>query len=369
MSAKKILLLSAYDAVSHQQWRRGLVAAFPEYEWSVLTLPARHFSWRSRGNSLTWANSENDTFDQNFDLIIATSMTDLSALKGMRPSLAAVPTLLYFHENQFAYPESGMEFKSIEPKITSLYAAIAADRIVFNSEYNRTTFLQGGRALLSKMPDHVPPGIESVLMHKSSILPVPLNDELFQAGEQQGGGVLTIIWNHRWEFDKAPERFFSALSTLKQQRIQFLVHVVGQRFRNAPAVFDQIRDELFDHIGVWGFIENRSEYLKIIRQSHLVVSTALHDFQGLGVLEGVASGCIPVVPDRLAYREYIPEQFRYPSSPEDADQESEALARHLMKLAGQHQAEGLPKVAGISSISWREMRQSYSDLIEELLSS
>ncbi len=27
----KILLLSAYDALSHQYWRKGLVGAFPEY--------------------------------------------------------------------------------------------------------------------------------------------------------------------------------------------------------------------------------------------------------------------------------------------------------------------------------------------------
>ena len=50
----KILLLSAYDAQSHKRWRTGLVAQFPEYQWTVLSLAARFFSWRLRGNAYSW---------------------------------------------------------------------------------------------------------------------------------------------------------------------------------------------------------------------------------------------------------------------------------------------------------------------------
>ena len=100
----RILLLSAYDADSHIYWRKGLVAHLPEHQWTVLTLPGRYFSWRMRGNSMSWAFSEYETLSQPYDLVIATSMTDLSALRGFVPSLANTPTLVYFHENQFAYP-------------------------------------------------------------------------------------------------------------------------------------------------------------------------------------------------------------------------------------------------------------------------
>ncbi|MES0370637.1 MAG: DUF3524 domain-containing protein [Mariprofundaceae bacterium] len=367
MSHKKILLLSPYDAISHRYWREGMVTAFPEYEWEVLTLPPRHFSWRTRGNSLTWAISEDEIFEQSFDLIIATSMTDLSALKGMRPSLAAVPTLLYFHENQFAYPESGKEHRSIEPKIASIYAAISADQIAFNSEYNRKTFLQGSGALLNKMPDHVPPGIEQMLMDKSSILPVPLIDSCFQASGHKGSDQFTILWNHRWEYDKAPERFFSALCLLKEQNVNFMVHVAGQCFRKTPAIFEHMKEELSEHIGAWGYIENRSEYVEIIQQSHVAVSTALHDFQGLGVLEATAAGCIPAVPDRLAYQEFIPDSFRYNSHSANEKKESEALASKLIELASMHQNSTLPSPPDIACLSWSNMRKAYKTKIETLL--
>lgn len=366
MSIKKILLLSAYDAISHQHWRKGMVAAFPEYEWTVLTLPPRHFSWRIRGNSLSWAYSEQKTLESGFDLIIATSMTDLSALKGMVPSLAAIPSLLYFHENQFDYPLSGKEFQSIEPKITSLYAALSATHIAFNSNYNRQTFLNGVESLLKKMPDHVPAGLTEILKSKSSCLPVPL-DSSWGTLSPEKNPRLTILWNHRWEYDKAPERFFAALSILKKRNINFSVNVVGQKFRKVPGIFTLMKEELSKQIGAWGYIESRLEYLTIIQHSHVVVSTALHDFQGLGILEATAVGCIPAVPNRLAYQEFIPKQFRFASFPDCAERESEALASRLIELAELHQNGTLPKAPDISSLNWESMRHQYNSVITELL--
>ncbi|MEM1008468.1 MAG: DUF3524 domain-containing protein, partial [Myxococcota bacterium] len=49
-----VLLLSAYDAQSHRQWWKGLVRALDHWNWCVKTLPARYFSWRFRGNALSW---------------------------------------------------------------------------------------------------------------------------------------------------------------------------------------------------------------------------------------------------------------------------------------------------------------------------
>lgn len=366
MIARRILLLSAYDAVSHQHWRRGLVKALPEYKWTVLTLPPWHFSWRIRGNSLSWAYSERETLGQKYDLIIATSMTDLSALKGMVPSLANTPSLLYFHENQFDYPVSGNEFQSIEPKITSIYAALSATRIAFNSDYNRQTFLTGAASLLKKMPDHVPAGIREQLERKSICLPVPL-DDAWHGTTSSREDRFTLLWNHRWEYDKAPERLFSVLLLLREMDIDFRVHIVGQRFRKTPAVFEEMRGVLSNHIGTWGYVEDMETYRNLVRSSHVAISTALHDFQGLAILEATAAGCIPCVPDRLAYREFIPEMFRYESFPGNEKAESQALAKALIQLAEQHKGSQLPAPPDISHLFWSNMQERYRQKIEELL--
>ena len=76
----RILLLSAYDAVSHARWRRSLTSGI-DAEWTVLTLPPRHFSWRVRGNALTWWGQERTVLDQPWDHLLCTSMVDLAALR------------------------------------------------------------------------------------------------------------------------------------------------------------------------------------------------------------------------------------------------------------------------------------------------
>jgi glycosyltransferase involved in cell wall biosynthesis len=362
----RILLLSAYDAVSHRQWRKGLVAALPEHDWTVLTLPPRHFRWRIRGNSLSWGVAERVRLSQKYDCLVATSMVDLAALRGMVPALAPLPALLYFHENQFDYPLSQSAHASIEPEIVNLYSALAAQRLVFNSDYNQRSFLAGVRALLKKMPDAVPGGIPEQLAAKATVLPVPLANDWFEAARADKPTELTIVWNHRWEYDKAPEIFFQALRLLLGKNIPFRVHVLGQAFRTVPTLFDEMRVVLRNQLGQWGRVEDREAYRQLLRQAHVVVSTARHDFQGLAVLEAVAAGCIPVVPDRLAYPEWFTAGYRYASIPENSEREAQQLADKLATLALQLENNLLPPAPDVSFLSWSALQQSYGALINEL---
>ena len=103
----KVLLLSAYAAQSHVHWRRSLEVMFPQWRWQILELPPRHFSWRIRGNPLHWAQRDRALLEQDYDVLVATSMVDLATLRGLVPALAGLPSILYFHENQFAYPQGG----------------------------------------------------------------------------------------------------------------------------------------------------------------------------------------------------------------------------------------------------------------------
>ena len=47
----RVLLLSAYAAQSHRYWQARLQSMFADWEWEVLSLPPRYFSWRVRGPS------------------------------------------------------------------------------------------------------------------------------------------------------------------------------------------------------------------------------------------------------------------------------------------------------------------------------
>ncbi len=173
----RVLLLSGYDAASHRRWREHLAALLPEFHWHTLALPPRFFRWRIRGNPLSWLKEP--LLQEPWDLIVATSMVDLATLRGLNPRLVRTPCLLYMHENQFAFPISSGQNASADPQMVNLYSALCADCVVFNSGWNRDSFLAGARAFLQKLPDEVPEGLIETLRDRSRVIPVPIEDRLF----------------------------------------------------------------------------------------------------------------------------------------------------------------------------------------------
>jgi len=361
----KALLLSAYDASSHRYWRESLQENLPNIHWTQLALPARFFNWRIRGNPLSWFAEQYSTLSQPYDLIIATSMVDLATLRGLVPTLTTVPTLVYFHENQFAYPDNPQQPKpSIEAQITSLYSALAADQVAFNSVYNQQTFLTGAQQLLQKMPDHAPLDIIEHLRNKSSILPVPIAPIFFKKMPKNNTSPLTLVWNHRWEFDKAPERLYLTLQKLKASSIDFKLHLLGERFRKKPPVFEKIKNEFTSSLGIIDYIDNLNDYQKTLASADIVISTSLHEFQGLSILNAVASGCIPAVPDRLSYRELFDKRYRYTSFLDNPENEAAALCRLIVTLEQEKQQAIQPN---LKNLGWLKMRPKYQRCFKQLI--
>ena len=337
----KVLLLSAYAARSHVHWQQSLFTMFPDWEWRTLSLPPRYFSWRMRGNALYWSMQERQTLEQAHDLVIATSMVDLATLRGLVPALARVPTALYFHENQFDYPQHRQQHSLLEAQITSIYSALAADCLLFNSQYNLASFIEGCSALLARLPDRVPREVVPTLRARAQVLPVPYDahavaaSAAFWPGRVRTGcdDPLRLIWAGRFEHDKGGEGLLQILRQLEQGGRDYELALTGQQFREVPAVFARIQSGFAHRVVHCGYIESHAQYLALLRGADMVLSTALHEFQGLAVMEAVAQGCLPVVPDRLVYPEIYPARFRYASHPEDAELEARSAAQLILTLA------------------------------------
>ena len=367
----KVLLLSAYAAHSHVHWQRTLQAMFSHWQWQILSLPPRHFSWRVRGNPLYWAIAERDVLEVHYDLLIATSMVDLATLRGLVPALARLPSLLYFHENQFDYPSPRQQHGLLEAQMVSLYSALAADSLLFNSAYNRDTFLAGSQALLDKLPDRVPSGVVALLREKSAVLPVPL--ELHEQAARwpgQSGELparpLRLLWVGRFEHDKGGDLLVSILSLLEKDDTHYELAVVGQQFRSMPEAYRQIAHQ-FDHrIVQFGYVESAEDYRALQRAADIVLSTARHEFQGLAVMEAVASGCLPVVPSRQAYPEIYPSTYCYPSHPDDPEREARAAADLIRELATLL-ASGSAQPPDLTRFSRQQLAPRYKDALMALV--
>jgi len=366
-----VLLLSGYHAASHKYWCDWLVRELPEFNWTQVSLPDRHFYWRIRSNALSLAFQHAEVLNDRYDLLVATSMVDLCNLRGLRPQLSRVPSVLYFHENQFVYPQRKPEVNErkqssnlINAQLTSVYSALAANKLVFNSQYNRDSFLQGAAALFAKMPDGTPTDLLDHLPGLSEVIPVPVSRRFIHTEKNLAKQPIQIVWNHRWEYDKQPQVFFAAIERLIKDGYKISLHVMGQSFREVPDCFADFRHRYADTIVTWGH-QPDEEYMRVLKTADIVVSAALHDFQGLGMLEAIAAGCIAVAPNRMVYPEYLPQELLYEVG-DNEDQESQALHRKLASVIDGHAGQS-PLETDIDRYMIDQSLPKYRKLIDDLI--
>jgi len=212
------------------------------------------------------------------------------------------------------------------------------------------------------MPDGVAPELLERLAARSEVLPVPLT--LPEAPlRRDSSGPLRVLWNHRWEHDKGPDRLLALIRTLEADEVDFELYVTGQRFRRVPPALSVLARRYPARLAQFGPIAEQAAYRALIARMDVVLSTALHDFQGLAVLDGIAAGCVPLVPDRLAYREFVPKRFRYPSWPHDALRESMDLAKRVAALARDKRAGRLPPPPALDALGWPALQDAYTRLL------
>ncbi|MCZ6829513.1 MAG: glycosyltransferase, partial [Gammaproteobacteria bacterium] len=167
------------------------------------------------------------------------------------------------------------------------------------------------------------------------------------------GLTLQLLWNHRWEYDKGPERLLEIVRGLLRSRLEFVLHVVGQQFREQPPAFAELRSLLADAqaLGSWGFIRDHGEYLNLLGQCEVALSTALHDFQGLALMQACGAGCSPLAPARLVYPEWLDEAFLYPGDAADPQREAAGAVAMILALAEKRASGQSLPLADVSRFS------------------
>ena len=304
----RILALEPYYGGSHRAfldgWRRH-----SRHHWTLLQLPPNKWKWRMRQSPLlfAWQAEEALARGARFDLLFCSDMLPLAEFFGLAPApLRDLPSVVYFHENQLTYPFRFKKERDYHFGLSNISSALAADEVWFNSAYHRDAFLDAIPTFLSKMPDHRPLAAEEKIRAKSQVHhPGIESDSTKTPRPERRPGPLHILWAARWEHDKDPETFFKAIRRLHRQGNDFRLSVVGERFRERPAVFDDAQKLYADRILNWGFLEKRSDYEAALREADVFVSTARHEFFGLSTVEAMAAGAFPLLPRRLTYPELL----------------------------------------------------------------
>ncbi len=321
MKRLRILAVEPFYGGSHRTFLDGL-SARSSHEWVLLTQPARHWKWRMRASAFELV-PEVDRLEGDFDLLFASSYLDLACLLGLRPELSSQASVVYFHENQLTYPVRQEDERDFHFAMTHLTSIQCADEVWFNSRWHRDDFVSALHGFLDRCPSEH----KSLWSHLGEgfgrVEPLGLDLRSLERHPRKREGELAILWNHRWEYDKAPERFYEALCRLEESGAAFRLAVCGERFSEVPEAFGRIRERFYSRLAHFGWVENREEYESLLCRCDVVVSTADHDFFGMSVVEAAYAGCHPLLPRRLSYPELFPEdehsEFFYETDEELAE--------------------------------------------------
>ena len=347
---------------------------------TLLTLPAHHWKWRMRHAPITLADQLNqpEYQSQKFDALFCSDMLSLSQFKGLASAqIRNLPSVLYFHKNQLTYPDRFKGERDHHFGFDNYLSALAADQVWFNSNYHRLEFLTTARQLLKRMPDYQSLKTIDQIEQKSLVAyPGVAESETLVPSQavESSNQPLHILWAARWEHDKNPEDFFAALSLLKNKNIDFRISVLGESLRDSPEVFAQAKQEFADQIVHWGFLESRAAYQQALQQADVIVSTALHEFFGIAVVEAIAAGCMPLLPNRLAYPELLEKDqdasshfFFYNGTPQHlADRLNEFSS--LKQDATSWESKRTHAQEKVSRFQWKQQIPRYDGLINNLIS-
>ncbi len=301
------MFLEPFFGGSHREFAEGLIS-HSRHRIDLVTLPARFWKWRMRGAALYFVKKVTSLAD--YHGLITTDLMSLADFKSLAKGVCP-PALVYFHENQFTYPLAPGERMDYQFGFTDITTALAADRVVFNSQTHRAAFFKALPNFIKMMPEYRPGWVVDEIRSRADVLYPGCR---FAAKERDADDFCRklpplIIWNHRWEFDKNPDEFFQALDAVLETGAEFRLALLGENCQTVPKAFLSARERYGRRIVQYGYVESRRQYLDWLAQGSIVISTAQQENFGIAVVEAIRYGCIPLLPARLAYPEIIPARY------------------------------------------------------------
>lgn len=302
----KILFIEPFYGGSHKQLIDLLLN---NTSHTFISCTAKKWPWRARCSGLICSQLIPELTTE--EILFCSSVLNLPELLGLRPDLNRLKKIVYFHENQFIFPIRQIKGRDIQFAYNQITTCLAADQVIFNSNFNKDSFLGNLKKIIKMLPDYRPKNLLDKISPKCMVLYFPVSFPELPSEKQLDENELHIVWPHRWEFDKDPELFLETLMELKKDKYSFKVHILGENFEDVSATFGIAKEILKANILTFGFVQSKKEYYDILNSSHVAISTAIHEFFGVSMMESYYCGCFPLVPNDLVYPEIYPKECLY----------------------------------------------------------
>lgn len=368
-----ILVLEPFLGGSHKAFLEGLTK-YSRHNVMSVTMSDRHWKWRMSGGSVTLAG-KTKFIKEPVDLVLASSMTNLPAFIALtNPRFAETPVAMYMHENQLTQPLPDGEERDLTFCYINFLSVLVADKILFNSDFHRRTFLEALPEFLVEFPDyHQTDSIKNV-EQKSSVLHPGLDLQVLDDHKKprKPNEKPVIVWNQRWAFDKDPDMFFRIINRLDDSDLEFDLILTGDDKHDKSEVFQNARERYSKRIIHYGYVDDVETYSNLLRKGDIVVSTAKYEFFCVAIMEAVYGGCHPLLPDGLTYPELIPENLREPLLHGPVFYEDEDDLFHKLRdfLLGKEKLLPKTTLQGINRhMDWKHAVKTFDDLFEGMKSS
>ena len=359
----RFLFLEPFFGGSHRNFAEGLIK-YSRHHFDLLKLPARFWKWRMRGAALYFIKKARSM--EEYQGVFATNLMGLADFKALAGT-SCPPTLVYFHENQLTYPLAPGEAMDFQFGFTDITTALAADRVLFNTQTHFHAFFQALPGFLKMMPEYRPNWVLDEIRSKADVMypgcQIPGTTATVKLAKAESP--LLIIWNHRWEFDKNPQDFFDALDSILGKGLNFRLALLGENFQVLPKAFLAARQRFKDRIVQYGYEKSRRKYLAWLGQGAIVVSTAKQENFGISIIEAIRYGCIPLLPNRLSYPEIVPEAFHADFFYDNQKELIEKLSCLIMNYP-QFQTKRERLSAAMGKYAWTHVIEQYDKTLETL---
>ena len=366
-SPRRVLALEPWLGGSHRAFLEGWRAR-SRHALEVVGLPDRHWKWRMRAGAWELARTVGDGPPP--DALCVSDYIDLPALYGfLPPSWSDVPALVYFHENQLTYPVQGpAKQRDSGYGFTNILSCLRAKRVVFNSRFHREEFGAAARGLLDRLPTPNPLEELEAALAASAVVAPGVDLEALPLGAGPADGPLRVLFAHRWEHDKDPTAFLQAARDARRLGAEFELILLGETYDAQPDGVEELLAELTPSIAHRGFLPSRAAYAEALGGCDLAVSTARHEFFGIGIVEALAAGVTPLVPRRLSYPEVVGEELGGDVLYSAADELIRQLVEHAADpkpLRARDHREALRRRAATWSCD--RSAEQLDDLVDDLL--
>ena len=322
----EVYLIEPYFGGSHKFFIKQLCDAFSDLADSlkIISLPPRHWKFRLQLSHVTLAELVNKELayrdpQPNKVLFICNSLMDIAAFRAMlaRPYKNSL-LWCYFHENQMSYPLQQESPSFNQEKINQqhifpafhLNQILTADKVFFNSYFNKEDTFQKLNTFISTRPEKVMKTSLSKIFKEAEVIPVGLEPCPLKTIPMWKDRPKRILWNHRWEYDKNPEEFFRLVSPILERNSTYELSLIGENNRDDEGYFREFKNQYSGQITAFGYIEQRNSYWQELVQCRVLPVTSNHDFLGLSILEATSVGVIPMLPKRMVYPELIPDTLK-----------------------------------------------------------